>query len=90
MTADRSFKRDVRNPVLALPAVGRLRELPPEARGALCGLLGDVSRDARHRAEVSWRRNKAPMAAYWRAVSACANHIRRAIRHPPVRKADQL
>jgi len=68
------------NPVLALPAARALLDLPPEQRAAIAVLLGDLARDASERAEASWAKNKAPMAAYWKAVRAYAGHIRRAIK----------
>ena len=79
MTLDRSVRREVRNPVLALPAARRLQDLAPRTRAALADVLGEMSVDARRRAEASWRANKAPMAAYWRAVCTYANHIRRVV-----------
>ena len=75
----RSSRRDVRNPVLALPSIEALQALPQEAREALALVLADVSSDARIRADESWRKHKAPMAAYWKAVSVYAKHIRRAL-----------
>lgn len=75
----RSSQAEVRNPVLALPAAGRLVELQPEARDALRGLLLDLKADAAERAEKSWRTHKAPMALYWKCVSVYAGHIARAI-----------
>lgn len=77
---DRSSNAEVRNPLLKLPAAERIRTLPPEAREALAALLHDLSHDARERAEKSWRQNKAPMAAYWKAVSVYAGHLRRVVR----------
>jgi hypothetical protein len=74
--ADRSARREVRNPVLGLPAAQRLQQLPPEAREALQLILRDIAVDAAGRAQVSWRQNKGPMAAYWKAVSVYAKHIR--------------
>jgi len=79
---NRSERRDVRNPVLALPAAKRLLALPPEVRGDLAELFADLANDARERAQTSWRKNKGPMAAYWKAVGAYAGHIRRVIRTP--------
>lgn len=76
----RSTRREVRNPLLALPAAERLCRLPPEVREILADILGELSVDARNRAEASWVKNKAPMAAYWRAVATYANHLRRIIR----------
>jgi hypothetical protein len=70
----------VRNPVLALPSAARLKGLPPEARAALEAILLELRADAGARAEHSWKRRKAPMAAYWRAVSVYAGHVARALR----------
>lgn len=77
---DRSTRREVRNPVLGLPAMARLHALPPDARAAVEEILQDVTMDARRRAQASWLKNKGPMAAYWKAVGAYANHISNAIR----------
>lgn len=78
--SDRSSKAEVRNPLLALPAARLILALPPEARQALAALLSDLSVDARYRAERSWRQSKAPMAAYWKAVSVYARHLHRLAR----------
>ena len=74
---DRSARREVRNPVLALPAARRLVELDPAARAALRAVLLDLKLDARERAGECWRKHKAPMAAYWKAVSVYAGHLAR-------------
>ena len=58
----------------------RFRTLPPSARQALRAALLDLRRDAQQRAELQWRRHKAPMACYWRAVGVYAGHIARALR----------
>lgn len=73
----RSLRCDVRNPLLRLPAADRIAALPPDARLALAELLADISIDARARAESCWRKHKAPMAAYWKAVAVYAGHARR-------------
>ncbi|RWO23302.1 MAG: hypothetical protein EOS11_28675 [Mesorhizobium sp.] len=78
--ADRSSSPEVRNPLLALPAMQRLCRRAPEERADLADLLRELSIDARGRAEESWRRHKAPMAAYWKAVSVYAGHLARAVR----------
>ena len=75
----RSSRREVRNPVLALPASRALRDLPLDSRMALAMVLHDLARDARERADKCWRRHKAPMAAYWYAISVYANHTRRVL-----------
>lgn len=71
--------RNRRNPVLQLQSAGRLRDLPEQARDALATLLREISTDANARAERLWRKRKAPMAAYWRAVAVYSRHIARAI-----------
>ncbi|RYE43630.1 MAG: hypothetical protein EOP24_27785 [Hyphomicrobiales bacterium] len=76
----RSERREVRNPVLALPAAKRLMELPSDTRAVVADILADLSADARSRAEKSWRTNKGPMAVYWKAVGVYAGHLKRAMR----------
>lgn len=76
----------VRNPLLRLPAAQRLAALPPELRLVLADLLHELALDARERAEQSWRRRKAPMAAYWMAVGVYAGHLRRIVRPAGDRK----
>jgi hypothetical protein len=76
---ERSSRREVRNPLLALPSARRAASLPPELRELLSDLLGELAADARARAEASWR-HKAPMALYWKAVSVYAGHLRRTLR----------
>lgn len=83
MTAEatpRSARPEVRNPVLGLPSMAAVQALEPECRRALAGVLAEIRREARAKAELSWRTNKAPMAAYWKAVSVYAGHIARATR----------
>jgi hypothetical protein len=76
----RSNRAEVRNPILALPAASRLADLTPEGRETLIALLLDVKADAACRANECWRKHKAPMAVYWKAVSVYSGHIARAIR----------
>lgn len=84
--SERSSKAEVRNPILALPSVARLRALSPEARLALQDILLDIQNDARLRAERSWRSRKPPVAAYWAACGVYAGHIARAIGPGPGRR----
>lgn len=77
---ERSSRAEVRNPVLALPASARLRALPPEVRAVVADVFHDLACDARRRAQESWRKNKGPMAVYWKAVGAYAAHIRNCLR----------
>lgn len=76
----RSSRADVRNPILALPSARRLRQLAPATRSELSGLLFELRADAQAKAEDCWRRHKAPMAAYWKAVAVYAGHIARILR----------
>jgi hypothetical protein len=69
-----------RNPLLALPAVARLRALDSPARLVIREILLDLQRDARDRADHSWRTRKPPMASYWAAVGVYAGHLARALR----------
>ena len=76
----RHARPEVRNPVLALPAAERLTNLTPTMRNEMRALLLDLRQDAQVRAEDCWRRHKAPMAAYWKAVAVYAGHIARVLR----------
>ena len=76
---NRSIRREVRNPVLALPSAKLLQRLDPEARSALRLTLLDLQRDARERAEKCWRTHKGPMAAYWKATGVYAGHMARVL-----------
>lgn len=76
----RATRVAVRNPMLALPAVLALTQLDQDVRATLRAILLDLARDARGRAEQSWRRHKAPMAAYWKAVAVYAGHLARVLR----------
>ena len=42
--------------------------------------LLDLREDALHRAELQWRRHKAPMACYWKSVGVYAGHLARTLR----------
>lgn len=68
------------NPVLGLPALARLAAQPAAVRRDLVAVLHELRQEASGRAETSWRRHKAPMAAYWKAVSVYAGHLARALR----------
>lgn len=76
----RAARAAVRNPMLVLPGVAALRRLDPDIRAHLRTILVELAGDARARADDSWRRHKAPMAAYWKAVSVYAGHLARVLR----------
>jgi hypothetical protein len=71
----RAARRDVRNPVLALPAAQRIMALPSEQRRPLGILLRELAAQANDQANEAWRKRKGIMAAYWRAVSTYAKHL---------------
>jgi len=77
----RSIQADVRNPLLRLPSAQAIQNLSPECRAAIGLLLADIALDARQRADKCWRTHKAPMAAYWKAVSVYAGHARKLTRN---------
>lgn len=79
MAAQRSSAPEVRNPLLALPAMAQLRQLPLAQRAPLAALLEELSTQAHTAAERSWRQRKGPMAAYWRAVGVYARHTARGL-----------
>lgn len=76
---DRSNRPEVRNPILALPCAAAVADLPQDSRLALRAILNGLADDAGRRAQESWRRHKAPMALYWKAISVYSRHIARAI-----------
>jgi hypothetical protein len=76
---DRSSRRDVRNPVLALKSAAAIQAMSPDVRATLRNLLRDLAVEARQKANECWRKHKAPMAVYWKAVSVYANHIQRVL-----------
>lgn len=77
--SDRSIRAEVRNPLLALPAAAQVRALDASTRATLRALVIDMRDDARVRAAECWRRHKAPMACYWKAVSVYCNHLARVL-----------
>lgn len=79
----RSARREVRNPVLALPSARRILDLPVEHRRPLGILLRELAVEAAAKAEQSWRQGKGIMAAYWKAVSIYAKHLARVIDPAP-------
>lgn len=74
--------KPIQNPVLKLPATAKLAaalERCPEARALFIEALAEMQAECRVLAEKSWRKNKGPMAAYWKAAGVYAGHFRRAM-----------
>jgi hypothetical protein len=71
---------EIVNPVLALPGIKEeLDALAPAERAALRRFLLALQAKARPQAENCWRRNKGPMAVYWRCIGVYSGHLARAI-----------
>lgn len=75
----RGARREVRNPVLMLPAAKAILNLPIESRRPLGILLRQLADQANEEAKRSWARNKGIMAAYHKAISVYAKHLARVI-----------
>ena len=71
----RSSRKEVRNPLILLPSAQAFKKLPPECRAAMRALLKEMRADLRKKAEHSWRKSKAPVAAYHKAMAVYAGHI---------------
>jgi hypothetical protein len=76
----RANRREVRNPVLALPAARRIMELDEGTRGVLRELFLDLKAAAAAKADECFRRHKWPIAVYWKAVGVYAGHIARVLK----------
>lgn len=75
----RGARREVRNPVLMLPAAQSILELPIEVRRPLGLLLRQLAEQASEKGKLNWKQNKAMNAAYWKVVSVYAKHLARVI-----------
>lgn len=71
------------NPLLKLPAGKKLLALPESERRSIESVMRELREQANREAEISWRRKKGPMAAYWRAVATYARHTAHAVRRLP-------
>jgi NADPH-dependent ferric siderophore reductase len=79
--ADRSARREVRNPMLAIPAVrAAIAEMSSEDRARWRRIMLAIRDDARDRADKAWCKHKPPIAAYWAAVGVLCNHLSRILR----------
>lgn len=87
--APRSSRADVRNPLLALPEVAALRELPDDAQAALAALLRQLSHQASTKAEYCWQTHKPSMAAYWKSCFRLRQAHRPCAEETPKMKANR-
>jgi hypothetical protein len=76
----RSNRREVRNPVLALPSAQRLLTQDTFTRADLREILLELRDDCRDRAEKCWRTHKGPMALYWKTTGVLAGHFGRLLK----------
>ena len=56
-----------------------LANLPEADRRRIAAVMRDLRAQANAEAQTAWNRRKAPMAAYWRAVSTYARHLAHAL-----------
>jgi hypothetical protein len=76
---NRSNRREVRNPVLALPAAQKIIAEGAPWRADLRQLFLELRDDCRGRADKCWRTHKGPMALYWKTTGVIANHVARVL-----------
>lgn len=77
----RSNRAEVRKPIVGdAEAVAILSELSPEGREILARLLTRLSKMWRAKADHSWKKHKAPMAAYHKGNAVNARHCALALR----------
>jgi hypothetical protein len=87
MTA-RSLRPEIRNPLLALPEFAELRALlrgtepldPRVFAKKFDAALNALRRRCAETAQTTWRKNKAPMASYWKVAGVYVGHTARALR----------
>ena len=75
----RKVRRERLSPLLGLPSFQGLAELPASTLEPLGTVLGGLRDVAAAEGPRSWRKRKAPMAAYWMAVAAHAGAAVRTI-----------
>jgi hypothetical protein len=88
VSAARSLRPEVRNPLLALPEFAELRALlhgtepiaPREFAKKFDAALKALRLKCTDNAQNAWRKNKPPMASYWKCTGVWLYHTRRALR----------
>jgi len=79
----RSSLAEVRNPVLKLPSLQAAKNLlkqNPAFHRAFFNVLMDLRRECQAKAEISFKKNKYILHAYWKVTAVYVGHIARAIR----------
>jgi hypothetical protein len=73
---DRSARREVRNPILGLPAAQAiLAELSPDQRKRFRDLFRQLKVQCRAKEADAYRYRKGPMTAYWMAAGTYSGHL---------------
>jgi hypothetical protein len=76
---DRSSRREVRNPILGLPAARQIMsDASPEAQLArlwLWRLLRELNEQCRGNEVVAYGKRKGPMTNYWMSAATYVKHI---------------
>lgn len=68
------------NPLMGLPAMAALACMPIWVRATLVQLMAEIKQWAEAKAQHSWKKRKAPLAAYWLACGVYAGHVGRGLR----------
>jgi hypothetical protein len=68
------------NPLMGLPAMSALASMPIWVRATLVQLMAEIKQWAEAKAQHSWKKRKAPLAAYWLACGVYAGHVGRGLR----------
>lgn len=69
-----------KNPLLDLSEAHEILKLPTEQREVIAKLLDGLRKKCADDAQRSWRRNKAPMAAYWKINAVYIRYMAHALR----------
>jgi hypothetical protein len=75
----RSARREVRNPVLALPSAPFVQALPVEIRAPLGDCLRQLAREANAEDRAAWQGAGWRDSGYWSTAAVYAQHLARAI-----------
>lgn len=70
-------KPETQNPLIALPAAQRIRQMSPEFRREWKQLCLELAGQAAAKGDYNWGKRKYMNAAYWRVVAVYARHASR-------------
>lgn len=79
--SERSRRASTRNPLILVPEVlAFVAALTPEQKALFRSALWALAGVFRARGNESWKKNKAPMAVYWKGFSVYFRHLSRLMR----------